>query len=462
MDSPYQCVCCGSPAMTARGESIDCRGCGRKYPVVFGVPLLLKNVAVRPSGYRLPDELACRICDFLKLPPAPENVARLRDILAHEYEIGDFALTAENNYFLNRLEHVEGEKRSPVKNAFAHLHVNLDVRYRFEHHYIPGHLPADEAVTWNARLVNVGDSIISSKGDFPVRISYHWWEDGRLIEKDGIRTALPIDLLPGRAITVPVTLKTPAAAGRYTLELTLVREGVSWLDGQGVAVPVEVGPGADLAVPDHWVQTGQEATDYDQDHRVGREMIVAEVERRRGRGDLRVLEIGGCCCPQIEVLTCDVYSIDIDAQTLQVGHLLRERGYSHAHFVCADGNDLPFADGSFDGVVMFAALHHFPRPAAVLRGLRRLLRPGGFVATMCEPIGHYLNGVVDERFVRELEQGINEQTFSIQEYRQIFEQAGLHAARVVADVGSFKAILEEAPASVARADRSARPQALAG
>jgi ubiquinone/menaquinone biosynthesis C-methylase UbiE len=48
----------------------------------------------------------------------------------------------------------------------------------------------------------------------------------------------------------------------------------------------------------------------------------------------------------------------------------------------ADATALPFADGSFDGVCCFAALHLFADPYAALDEMTRVLRPGGRIALM--------------------------------------------------------------------------------
>ncbi len=46
-------------------------------------------------------------------------------------------------------------------------------------------------------------------------------------------------------------------------------------------------------------------------------------------------------------------------------------------FVNADSEHLPFADGSFDVLTCSHSFHHYPHQAAVVREMRRLLRPGG-------------------------------------------------------------------------------------
>ena len=51
--------------------------------------------------------------------------------------------------------------------------------------------------------------------------------------------------------------------------------------------------------------------------------------------------------------------------------------------VC-DGHYLPFADASFDNIVMFDVLHHLARPRLFFNEAQRILRPGGRVV-MVEP-----------------------------------------------------------------------------
>ncbi len=50
--------------------------------------------------------------------------------------------------------------------------------------------------------------------------------------------------------------------------------------------------------------------------------------------------------------------------------------------VQADAHSLPFADQSFDGIVMLDVLHHLERPAEFFAEALRVLKPGGRVAMM--------------------------------------------------------------------------------
>jgi SAM-dependent methyltransferase len=80
----------------------------------------------------------------------------------------------------------------------------------------------------------------------------------------------------------------------------------------------------------------------------------------------------------------------VTAFDLSGGYLAEARERAAANecaidFVQADGERLPFADGSFDAVWGNAILHHLDLNIAG-REIRRVLRPGG-VAVFCEPWG---------------------------------------------------------------------------
>lgn len=57
-----------------------------------------------------------------------------------------------------------------------------------------------------------------------------------------------------------------------------------------------------------------------------------------------------------------------------------------ARFVCGDGNSLPFADGSFETVLIRDVLHHVPTPRQTVAEAVRVLRPGGHFV-LAEPNG---------------------------------------------------------------------------
>jgi SAM-dependent methyltransferase len=155
----------------------------------------------------------------------------------------------------------------------------------------------------------------------------------------------------------------------------------------------------------------------------------------------RVLEVGGNANPMLANRGLRLVNLDVDVVGLQVGEMLRRRDRHHCVMLCGDAEDLPFAPGHFDAIVMFASLHHFPDPGRVLGHLASRLSPDGFIAVLCEPVGHIHPGAVDRAFKEELEKGVNEQSFTRTEYDMIFQRARLRAEEAVIDFNSLKARL---------------------
>jgi ubiquinone/menaquinone biosynthesis C-methylase UbiE len=70
--------------------------------------------------------------------------------------------------------------------------------------------------------------------------------------------------------------------------------------------------------------------------------------------------------------------VDREPSQIVLAHEAAARaGLSGVAFEVASIYDLPFADGSFDGVLSHAVFEHLARPAAALGELRRVLRSGG-------------------------------------------------------------------------------------
>ena len=83
-------------------------------------------------------------------------------------------------------------------------------------------------------LENAGWDEWRSDGAHPVHVSYHWRTPaGETVDFDGLRSDLPRPLGPGDSCRVDVTVRAPAAAGRYVLAIDLVKEGVTWFSDAG-------------------------------------------------------------------------------------------------------------------------------------------------------------------------------------------------------------------------------------
>jgi ubiquinone/menaquinone biosynthesis C-methylase UbiE len=76
---------------------------------------------------------------------------------------------------------------------------------------------------------------------------------------------------------------------------------------------------------------------------------------------------------QVNYVAADVSSLMLKRASKQADR----RGIDQIEFVQADAEHLAFRDGSFDLVVTYNSLHCFPDPAAGLKEMVRVLRPGG-------------------------------------------------------------------------------------
>jgi SAM-dependent methyltransferase len=76
-----------------------------------------------------------------------------------------------------------------------------------------------------------------TNGAAPIFASYHWLDGkGAIVVQDGARTPLPHPIVPGAVCEMTLRVDTPQAAGRYTLAVDLVEEGVTWFSAAGAPV----------------------------------------------------------------------------------------------------------------------------------------------------------------------------------------------------------------------------------
>ena len=100
-----------------------------------------------------------------------------------------------------------------------------------------------------------------------------------------------------------------------------------------------------------------------------------------------------------------------------------------------DALDIPYAEASFDLLVLGEVLEHLPDPDATLRRLAGLVKPGGEVLASTPNISHWrvIAGLLAGRFDYEAE-GVMDRThlrwFTPRSLKRAFEQAGLTQVRV--------------------------------
>lgn len=433
-------ICRAGLEKTEQGHR--CTGCGAQYAQTNGVPVLIPNVVSEPSNFVLSDELVGQVLRQEMIADEPTNRATIQNIFSRNFRLPDMFLTAENNFYLQRIGlKVEGYRTRAATRDTGTLSCELTS------HMIPATLPPKEVRSWNVRLNNTGERTLFCRGDGASLLTVRLLDGkGDVVADAQEKTSLPVDIETGRGITLPLWINGPEQPGPYTIEIRHELADGSWKSDPLLSVEVKVRYDWSSTVPPHWLTIHRipETYDYSIDHEIGKVFVKEEVAQL-GRPLERMLEIGGCCLPMSWDMPCPVVSADIDVQTLQIGALRFSTFRPNVEFVAADANRLPFGDGVFDCAVMFATLHHFLDPVACLKELMRTVRPDGFVAILCEPIGSYRAETLSEQFKADLDQGINEQIFTAEEYGRIFATAGLQATRAVIDGGSFKAILRRIP-----------------
>jgi hypothetical protein len=453
-----RCPRCGAHRFAEAPDGVRCESCRTVFPEHNKVVDFYDRYdPPKPWAGRLPwdrrrrEDVARQLIAHLGIPATDDaqrrvealvrRTARRADNPAFSAEIGDlldrFGI-ADAPPFATRLvkrarREVDSRRRRP----------NGDVVPVWDRHYVDGPLAAGATSWHNVRVRNAGSHPWSSKTGDPVNLSYRWLTpSGETLPIEGDRTPFPIDVDPGRGITVPLQVTAPQQAGDHVLQVQLVHENHRWIDEPVLRIPVTVAPSAprhDWPIDEH----PDRYLDYAADHVEGVDFLTRYMDDEHDGKVRRLLEIGGGTSPQAAAYADrQVVNLDISSPILELGALFYGTTYDERLcYVCADALDPPFEDGTFDGVVMFATMHHFPEPDALLRRCRALLAPGGFVGLLCEPVGHDLTADVT---VRDLLKGINEQTFVPDEYVQIAAGAGLRLVRGQVDGGSLKAILRPA------------------
>lgn len=104
----------------------------------------------------------------------------------------------------------------------------------------------------------------------------------------------------------------------------------------------------------------------------------------------------------------------------------------------ADFHKLDFPDNHFDFVVCSAVLHHAVNVVMVLREARRVLKPGGQIIAIREPVWPLMKLKSRSKTQTKLvDAGVNEHFYTLAEYREFFERAGfrMDAKRVNLSTG---------------------------
>ena len=109
---------------------------------------------------------------------------------------------------------------------------------------------------------------------------------------------------------------------------------------------------------------------------VARQTVSSMLDAARVTRGMRVLDV--CCGPAMLAAgalerSAEVDGLDFSMKAVELARKLVPEG----HFEQGDAQFLPFPDRSFDAVLCGYGLMHLPEPAAALREMLRVLRPGG-------------------------------------------------------------------------------------
>jgi ubiquinone/menaquinone biosynthesis C-methylase UbiE len=426
----FCCPRCKNKQLSWQPDVAFCKQCQSYYPVKSGVVDFFNNYNLRLSGKSEVSETFLQaVSSHFGFPNTREVQFALKEAIEATQltALGSDCLTAEIRELASRM----GVTLSPWKNetVISQQPIRQDVtgtpEISFIRHYIDSTLPADKEIYRSIRIKNTATTSLLLNPDSPINLSYHWLDEkGRLIDYEGLRSPIPREMQPNDEVTVITKLRTPAAPGNYILRVCSMQEYVAWHDDNYLDIPLSVSSMGES--PLSFLPANDLPFDYSSDIAWSQEII----EKQFRTADSNILEIAGGVFPQsihLAATECNVYSIDISFAMSQIGSLY----YNHVDqrytpdrflFLCADATALPFQESVFDGIVICAALHHFPDPINLLKDLKKYLRNNGRIVIVREPCQP---NPWDIDYLRDIRNGINEQMWTTEEFDFIFRSAGL-------------------------------------
>lgn len=149
----------------------------------------------------------------------------------------------------------------------------------------------------------------------------------------------------------------------------------------------------------------------------------------------RILEIGAGAAwlsaelskePKVvEIIATDFSTERLKAKAPEVFRLLNAHSGKITRMP-ADYHRLDFPDNHFDFVVCAAVLHEAANIVQVLREVKRVLKPGGQLVAIREPVWPLMKVKARAKMLAKLAAtGVNEHFYTLADYKEFFRQAGM-------------------------------------
>jgi ubiquinone/menaquinone biosynthesis C-methylase UbiE/uncharacterized protein YbaR (Trm112 family) len=428
-----KCPTCNGK-ITYDNDRLECAFCSFVYPCTNNVPFIFKKDEYINFANILAEQLGIKNTDAV--------VNALSSSL--EYIHLDQSIAVESSNILDRYPALVNYYNKSANGSLANELFFCECEY-FNNLFNPG-----QSSYRTFRIYNNSNEELESTGLNPYYISY------KITSNDGIvtygpRSKFPINLLPGKSLSVPLLIEAPINHGEYTIVVLVVKEYVKWYNESPIYTGVfKVGSYRLDNPPEVIPHLGY--FDFDSDLKACKSIYFSAIEILRysqGSKNLNICEVACGSDPQTlrhYMQGTKVVATDISYTQTQLASLsIRDQSQINStnySFIASQVLELPFFDNSFDCIVISAALHHFTDITMVLRYLSRILKDTGLLVIMREPckVCPY-----DEKYIEELKNGFNEQQFEIEEYYTMFERSGYEVLKHRIDFDcSYKAILKKA------------------
>ncbi|MEJ7576798.1 MAG: hypothetical protein WKF74_07325 [Pyrinomonadaceae bacterium] len=102
-------------------------------------------------------------------------------------------------------------------------------------------IDAGRLISLPLSVLNLSEAPLSSFSASPTLMSYHWRQkSGEVAVWDGLRTPFPRIMYKGDKENIILTVITPATPGIYLLEITMLKEHVTWYDNKISGLPLQI------------------------------------------------------------------------------------------------------------------------------------------------------------------------------------------------------------------------------